>query len=64
MSTDADETILMFKAGVDEMTGLDDRFCRHAGMKISDTLLGNFLAVHFGLTFLSDFLFKVFLLLT
>lgn len=42
MSTDADETILMFKAGVDEMIGLDDRFCRHAGMKIADTLLGNF----------------------
>lgn len=33
MSTDADEAILMFKAGVDEMIGLDDRFCRHAGMK-------------------------------
>lgn len=57
MCTDADETILMFKAGVDEMIGLGDRFCRHAGMKIADTLLGNFLAIHFSLTFLSDFFY-------
>lgn len=39
------------------MIGLDDRFCRHAGMKIADTLLGIFLAVHFSLTFLSDFFY-------
>lgn len=42
MSTDADETILMFKAGVDETIGLDGRLFRHAGMKIADTLLGIF----------------------
>ena len=62
MSTDADETILMFKAGVDEMTGLDDRFCWNENFRY---IIREFFGSSFWFNFLVRlFLFKVFLLLT